>query len=86
MKGNNHEIPVYSSDLLLKPAQVYCRKRNTKFSDVWTGQYATYAVATTGEVYAWGLNNYYQLGSYTDSSFVVGVAFILVVVGLIRIK
>ena len=79
-------IRFFLSDLLLKPAQVYCRKRNTKFSDVWTGQYATYAVATTGEVYAWGLNNYYQLGSYIDSSFLNRVAFILVVVGLIRVK
>lgn len=50
-------------DLLLKPAPVHFRKRSLKFCDVWTGQYMTYAqVKDTGEIYAWGLNNYYQLG------------------------
>jgi len=34
-----------------------------KFCDVWTGQYCTYAKAKdTGDIYAWGLNNYFQLG------------------------
>ena len=33
-----------------------------KFVDVWTGQYTTYAKAQSGEIFAWGLNNYFQLG------------------------
>ena len=49
--------------LLLTPGVVHCRKRSVRFSDVWTGQYMTYAKAReTGDVYTWGLNNYYQLG------------------------
>ena len=44
-----------------------CKKYKTrklaKFCDVWTGQYMTFAKEKdTGEIYAWGLNNYYQLG------------------------
>ncbi|KAK2168914.1 hypothetical protein LSH36_13g10022 [Paralvinella palmiformis] len=47
---------------LLTPMRIYCRKRNLRFSDVWTGQYHTFARSTNGNIYAWGLNNYYQLG------------------------
>ena len=33
--------------------------------DVWTGQYVTYTRAKdTGEIFAWGLNNYFQLGEW----------------------
>ena len=50
-------------DLLLTPGKVHFKKRALKFSDIWTGQYVTYAQAReTGDIYAWGLNNYYQLG------------------------
>jgi regulator of chromosome condensation len=34
--------------------------------DVWTGQYSTFAKSKSGHVYAWGLNNYNQLG-FTDN-------------------
>lgn len=47
---------------VLSPRQVHTKKRTTKFHNVWTGSYVTYALTTTGEVYSWGLNNYYQLG------------------------
>jgi regulator of chromosome condensation len=48
---------------LLTPAAVHFKRRKTEFSDVWAGQYVTYALAKqSGEVYAWGLNNYHQLG------------------------
>lgn len=50
-------------EALLTPAKVYFKKRHTKYSDIWTGQYVTYCeVKGTGEIFAWGLNNYYQLG------------------------
>ena len=43
---------------------VKCNKRKEKFVDIWTGQYVTFAKAKgSGEIYAWGLNNYYQLGN-----------------------
>ncbi|KAI0232390.1 Regulator of chromosome condensation [Lamellibrachia satsuma] len=48
---------------LLIPGQVHVRKRGAHFCDVWTGQYTTYAQEEkTGIIYAWGLNNYYQIG------------------------
>jgi len=51
------------SELLLRPNIVRCRSKNVKFCDVWTGQYCTFAKdKDTGDIYAWGLNNYYQLG------------------------
>ena len=31
--------------------------------DVWAGGYSSFALTSSGKVYAWGLNNYYQLGS-----------------------
>ncbi|KAL3868081.1 hypothetical protein ACJMK2_040918 [Sinanodonta woodiana] len=38
-------------------------KRKLKFSDVWAGQYVTFAQEQkTQQIHAWGLNNYYQLG------------------------
>lgn len=54
-------------DTILSAGLVRCRKYKTrkmaKFSDVWTGQYMTFAQEKdTGDIYAWGLNNYYQLG------------------------
>lgn len=48
--------------LLLTPAPVHCRQRRLRFTDVWTGQYHTFAKGSTGDVYAWGLDNYFQLG------------------------
>lgn len=50
-------------ELLLEPERVACRRRKAKFEDVWTGTYVTYAKEKdSGSIYAWGLNNYYQLG------------------------
>lgn len=31
--------------------------------DIWAGTYVSFAKTSSGEVYAWGLNNYYQLGT-----------------------
>jgi regulator of chromosome condensation len=33
-----------------------------RFTDIWTGTHVSFARSTNGDVYAWGLNNYYQLG------------------------
>ena len=42
---------------------VHFRKRKSVFSDIWAGAFVTYAKEkNTGEIYSWGLNNYYQLG------------------------
>ena len=50
--------------LLLTPSKIYCKKAKTKFCDIWTGQYVTFVkAANTGEIYAFGLNNYFQLGT-----------------------
>ncbi|CAH1773702.1 unnamed protein product [Owenia fusiformis] len=53
-------------DLILLPGEVHFKKSKgskRKFSDIWVSTYSTYAqVADTNEIYAWGLNNYYQLG------------------------
>lgn len=38
-------------------------RKRAQFSDIWAGQYVTFAKEKeTGEIYAWGLNNYFQLG------------------------
>jgi len=59
-----------TSELLLHPSVVRCRSRHVKFCDIWTGQYCTFAKAKdTGDIYAWGLNNYYQLGNCGCMSF-----------------
>ncbi|KAG8179750.1 hypothetical protein JTE90_025082 [Oedothorax gibbosus] len=47
----------------LNPAQVYIGNRNVPIVDVWTGSYNTFLKAqTTGTIYAFGLNNFQQLG------------------------
>ena len=36
------------------------------FSDIWTGCFVTFAKEkNTGDVYSWGLSNYYQLGKHS---------------------
>lgn len=57
-------------DFILLPQLVRLRKK-VKFADVFAGSFCTYALSRdTNEVYAWGLNNYGQLGSgSTDSYF-----------------
>lgn len=50
-------------DYILNPKQVRDRKRGLKFKDVFCGSYSTFAVAQDDSVYAWGLNNYGQLGT-----------------------
>uniref|UniRef100_A0A0B6Z548 RCC1-like domain-containing protein n=1 Tax=Arion vulgaris TaxID=1028688 RepID=A0A0B6Z548_9EUPU len=54
-------------DLILTPGRVkvkrYKSRKLAQFSDVWTGQYMTFAKdKDNGDIYAWGLNNYFQLG------------------------
>lgn len=54
-------------DLLLSPGRVkvkkYRSRKLAKFSDVWAAAYVTFAKEKeSGDIYAWGLNNYYQLG------------------------
>ena len=54
-------------ELLLTPAEV-SMKRSAKaaaadpITDIAAGNYSTFAVTQSGQVWAWGLNNYGQLG------------------------
>ncbi|XP_074640738.1 regulator of chromosome condensation-like [Tubulanus polymorphus] len=55
------------AEYLLTPGIVRCRRsrgrKSSKFSDIWAGTFDTFArEAESGDIYAWGLNNYYQLG------------------------
>ncbi|XP_031558913.1 regulator of chromosome condensation-like [Actinia tenebrosa] len=47
---------------ILNPSLVRLKK-SLKFKDVFCGSYATFAVAKSNTIYAWGLNNYGQLGT-----------------------
>ncbi|CAL1547154.1 unnamed protein product [Lymnaea stagnalis] len=54
-------------DMILSPGRVKVKRHKSRkmaqFSDVWAGQYMTFAKdKENGDIYAWGLNNYYQLG------------------------
>ncbi|XP_059172276.1 regulator of chromosome condensation-like [Physella acuta] len=54
-------------DMILSPGRVKVKRFKTRkmaqFCDVWAGAYTTFAKEKeTGDIYAWGLNNYYQLG------------------------
>lgn len=48
---------------ILNPKQVRDKKKGLKFKDIFCGSYSTFSVAQDGSVYAWGLNNYGQLGT-----------------------
>jgi len=51
------------SELLLSANIVRFQLSHIKCCDIWTGQYCTFAKAKdTGDIYAWGLNDYCQLG------------------------
>ncbi|XP_066971514.1 regulator of chromosome condensation [Macrobrachium rosenbergii] len=46
-----------------QPIKVYSHRKRVVFDDVWAGGLATFARAKdTGDIYAFGLNNYNQLG------------------------
>ncbi len=53
---------------LLDPQMVRFQKtrgrgaKSTKFSDIFCGSYTTFAYSQSRQLYAWGLNNYGQLG------------------------
>ncbi|XP_062607370.1 regulator of chromosome condensation-like [Saccostrea cucullata] len=54
-------------EYILKPGVIRCLRHKSRkrvlFDDVFCGQYMSYArEKETGAMYAWGLNNYYQLG------------------------
>ena len=56
---------LYIPDYILSPEVVHFRKRKSVFSDIWTGSFVTFAKEkNTGDIYSWGLSNYYQLGMY----------------------
>ena len=58
-------ILLFFSAYILKPEPVRFRRKNCQIDDVFVGQYVTFAKEkTTGDIYAWGLNNYYQLGMH----------------------
>jgi regulator of chromosome condensation len=57
----------------LEPGQVVLKKghRRLLIDDVWTGQYNVFVRdSTSGDVYVWGLNNYFQLGIATDDEVI----------------
>ncbi|XP_052100621.1 regulator of chromosome condensation-like [Mytilus californianus] len=54
-------------DSILKMGPVRCRihssRKHATFSDIWAGQYVTFAKEKeSGDIYSWGLNNYFQIG------------------------
>ncbi|CAC5423947.1 RCC1 [Mytilus coruscus] len=54
-------------DSILKMGPVRCKKHGSRkhatFSDIWAGQYVTFAKEKeSGDIYSWGLNNYFQIG------------------------
>lgn len=56
-------------DFILSPQIVRFRKK-VKFSDVFTGSFCTFALCRdSNDVYAWGLNNYGQLGSGSTNNY-----------------
>jgi len=56
-------------EFILEPQIVRFRKK-VKFSDVFAGSFCTYALRKdSDDVYAWGLNNYGQLGSGSTESY-----------------
>lgn len=56
-------------EFILEPKIVRFRKK-VKFSDIFAGSFSTFATCRdTRDVYAWGLNNYGQLGSGTTDNY-----------------
>lgn len=56
-------------DFILAPQIVRFRKK-IKFSDIFAGSFCTFALCRDShDVYAWGLNNYGQLGSGTTDNY-----------------
>lgn len=51
------------SAYILTPEPVRFRRKKATFSDIWAGQFITFAKEkNSGDIYGWGLNNYFQLG------------------------
>lgn len=66
------ELLLYISETLLEPMpiKVFKNRKPVLFDDVWAGGLTTFARAReTGHIYAFGLNNYNQLGKRKISVF-----------------
>lgn len=57
-RGNRHGI-----NTLLVPAIVMFKKSEL-FENIWAGSYCTFAKSNKGDIYAFGLNNYNQIGGW----------------------
>lgn len=52
----------------LTPHPVQFPSKDLKFDKIWARNWSSFARSTTGEIYAWGVNNYSQLGFKTEIS------------------
>lgn len=53
---------VDKSDLFLRAQPVIFSDKSLLFDKVWAGEDCSFARSMSGDIYAWGLNNYNQLG------------------------
>lgn len=52
----------------LRPEVVKFEDANVNIEKIWAGHWCSYALSTNGHLYAWGLNNRFQLGFNNNHS------------------
>lgn len=63
VRKDDAKFAISKKDTFLKPQQVVVEgKPDIKFDRVWAGNLTSFARTQQGRIYAWGLNNYSQLG------------------------
>lgn len=73
-QGQLGRIPKEDGKLIKENRKLFLEPHLVKFDDesivcdrVWAGQYSSFARSKSGRIYAWGLNNYCQLGTPNDN-------------------
>lgn len=60
-------------ELFMKPQPVtFPNDKNVRIAKIFAGHWCSYALTEDGTLYAWGLNNYYQLGFRTQKLVDIG--------------
>ncbi|XP_074594486.1 regulator of chromosome condensation-like [Brevipalpus obovatus] len=66
IEENLMEFQKDKPELYLNPHPVQFSQENLLFDKIWARNWSSFARAKTGEIYAWGVNNYSQLGFKTE--------------------
>ena len=68
LSGDHNKFDLSTKELFLKPSRVIVGDDpSIKCTKIWAGAQSSFCQTTEGDLYAWGLNNYHQLGFESET-------------------